>query len=484
MMGEVRVRFAPSPTGALHIGGARTALFNWLFARKQGGKFVLRIEDTDQLRSTEHSEEGIIEGLRWLGLDWDEGPDGKGNLGPYRQSERLPLYQKYLTQLLEEDKAYYCFCSAEEIEAQRQEANQKKVSYRYNRHCCHLSPEEVQANLTAGKPHVVRLKVPETGETRVYDLVRGDVAFQNALLDDFIIMKSDGTPTYQFAVVIDDTLMKISHVIRAEEHLANTPKQLLLYNALGFTPPAFAHISMILSPDRSKLSKRHGATSVQEFAQAGYLPQALLNYLVLLGWSPGADLDLLSRQEMLAQFDLSKMSKSAAVYDIEKINWLNAHYIAEENPETLLQWLRELPQQIPAGFSDAQVLPVLKLLQSRLKKLTDFAEQSAYFFHEVTAFEEKGVQKHFCKPDAAEHLEAVLRIIEETVPFEEGLLEQNLRAEADKLSVKAAALIHPTRLALTGRTNSPGIFEVMTVLGKETCEKRIRQAMDFIHQLS
>ncbi len=311
-MSEIRVRFAPSPTGALHIGGARTALFNWLFAKKNGGQFVLRIEDTDSARSTEHSAAGIVEGLRWLGLDWDEGPDVGGPYGPYRQSDRFDLYRSFLQKLLDEGKAYYCFCTAEEIDAQRQAADAQKIPYRYNRHCCSLSAGEVQARLDAGTPCVVRLKVPEAGETVVHDLVRGDVVFQNALLDDFILMKSDGTPTYQFAVVVDDALMKITHVIRAEEHLANTPKQLLLYAALGLTPPQFAHVSMILSPDRSKLSKRHGATSVQEFAGSGYLPQALLNYLVLLGWSPGTDLDVLSREEMIAQFDLKRMSKSAA----------------------------------------------------------------------------------------------------------------------------------------------------------------------------
>ncbi len=481
-MDEIRVRFAPSPTGALHIGGARTALLNWLFARSQGGKFILRIEDTDQARSTTHSESGIIEGLRWLNLDWDEGPDIGGPYGPYRQSERLPLYKKYLDYLVNTGKAYYCFCSTEEIEAQRKQADQKKIPYRYNRRCCALSKEEIETNLFQHKPYVIRLKAPDSGETRVHDLVRGDISFQNELLDDFILMKSDGLPTYQFAVVVDDALMKISHVIRAEEHLANTPKQLLLYEALGFTPPIFAHVSMILSPDRSKLSKRHGATSVQEFAQNGYLPQALLNYLVLLGWSPGNGADILTLQEMIDQFDLSNLSKSAAVYDIEKINWLNAHYIAEESPETLLKLLRHLPRQIPENCFDAQVLPILKLLQSRLKKLTDFANQSFYFFHEVTDYEGKGIQKYFAQPDALENLAAVLEVVRATLPFDEEHLEKNLREEANRRSIKAAALIHPTRLALTGRTNSPGIFEVMCLLGSDICQRRIQSALNFIRR--
>ena len=483
MMTNIRVRFAPSPTGALHIGGARTALFNWLFARSQGGKFILRIEDTDQARSTEHSESGIIEGLRWLGLDWDEGPGIGGPYGPYRQSERFPLYKKYLKQLLDEGKAYYCFCSSEEIETQRKKAADQRIPYRYNRRCCSLSQEEIKKNLDEGRPYVIRLKVPEEGITPIHDLVRGDVAFQNSLLDDFILVKSDGTPTYQFAVVIDDSQMKITHVIRAEEHLANTPKQILLYQALGLTPPTFAHVSMILSPDRSKLSKRHGATSVQEFAQAGYLPQALLNYLVLLGWSPGTDLNFLNKQEMIQQFDLKKMSKSAAVYDMDKINWLNAHYIAEESPENLLHILQQIPGQCPQGISKERVLEVLKLLQSRLKKVTDFSAQSSYFFHEVTSFDEKGVKKHFSKPEAVDYLTAVLKVIETAIPFQENLLEDRLRAQAEELHIKAAALIHPARLALTGSTNSPGIFEVMCLLGADCCKKRISYAIQFIQNM-
>lgn len=482
-MNPIRVRFAPSPTGALHIGGARTALFNWLFARKNGGKFILRIEDTDTARSTEASASGIIEGLRWLGLDWDEGPDIGGAYGPYRQSERFPLYQKYLQQLLDEGKAYYCFCTAEEIDAQRKAADEKKIPYRYDRHCCTLSAEEISAKLAVHTPYVVRLKVPDTGETVVHDLVRGNVSFQNALLDDFILLKSDGTPTYQFAVVIDDSQMGITHVIRAEEHLANTPKQLILYEALGLTPPAFAHVSMILSPDRSKLSKRHGATSVQEFAQAGYLPEALLNYLVLLGWSPGTDLDILNAQEMVEKFDLSRMSKSAAVYDIEKINWLNAHYIAEESPEKLLRLLKAIPGQLPDGAADETALPILRLLQSRLKNLTDFAVQSAYFFHDVESYDEKGVKKHFAKEGAAENLRTVQDILQAASPFNEEELEKALREKAEALGIKAAALIHPTRLALTGGTNSPGIFEVIVCLGKECCIERIQKAIFFIEAL-
>jgi glutamyl-tRNA synthetase len=310
---DIRVRFAPSPTGTLHIGGARTALFNWLYARSLGGKLILRLEDTDTTRSTEDSARGIIEGLEWLGIDWDEGPSKGGSFGPYRQSERLPLYKQYIQQLLDEGKAYYCFCSPEELKVQREKAEKEKANYKYEGTCKSLTSAQIKELFDQGKQPVVRLKVPKTGITVVHDLIRGDVEFDNSLLDDFIIAKSDCWPTYNFAVVIDDYSMKISHVIRAEEHLSNTPKQLLIYDALNINVPQFAHVSMILAPDRSKLSKRHGATSVQEFRDQGYLPQALINYLVLLGWSPGNDVDIMSIPEKIAGFNLNNVSKTSYI---------------------------------------------------------------------------------------------------------------------------------------------------------------------------
>lgn len=481
-MEDIRVRFAPSPTGSLHIGGARTALFNWLFARHHGGKMVLRLEDTDMKRSTQSSADGIIDGLRWLGLDWDEGPDIGGPYGPYRQSERQQIYQKYIQQLLREDKAYYCFCPEERIEALREKARQKKTDYRYDGHCRQLSLSQAEQRIQAGQKPVVRLKIPCEGDTVVQDLIRGQVHFSNRLLDDFIIQKSDGNPTYNFAVVVDDYCMHISHVIRAEEHLSNTPKQLLIYQALGWEPPQFAHVSMILAPDRSKLSKRHGATSVQEFRQDGYLPQALVNYLALLGWSPGEDITLMSVPEMIATFDLDHVSKAAAIYDIEKLTWMNGHYISESPPDDISQLLQAGAKK--RGWLTADnhdyFMNVVKLLQPRIKTLNEFYEAAVYFFEEFEEYDSKGLKKHFFKPESIERLTAVAEIVKDIEPYDQQNLETALRQQAQEMGIKAGDLIHPTRLAISGRSSTPGIFELMELLGRDLCLQRINKAISYI----
>ena len=314
-MSEIRVRFAPSPTGYLHIGGARTALFNWLFAKKMGGKMVLRIEDTDTERLKEDSVSQILTSLKWLGLNWDEGPEAGGEYGPYYQSERQEIYTKFAQQLVAEGKAYYCFCTSEELEAEREKQRAAKEPFRYARTCRELDPAIANARREAGEPCSIRIKIPTEGSVVVHDLIHGDVTFDLKQLDDFVIVKSNGMPTYNFAVVVDDHLMKMSHVLRAEEHLSNTPKQLLIYEALGWEPPAFGHMPMILAPDRSKLSKRHGATSVEEFRDQGYLPEAIVNYLTLLGWGPGDEREIFSLAETVELFELEQMSKKAAVYD-------------------------------------------------------------------------------------------------------------------------------------------------------------------------
>jgi glutamyl-tRNA synthetase len=479
---EVRVRFAPSPTGTLHIGGARTALFNWLFARNRSGKFILRLEDTDTNRSTEDSARGIIDGLEWLGIDWDEGPLKGGPYGPYRQSERLPLYQKYIHQLLEEGKAYYCFCSAEQLKSERLEAERKKTNYRYAGTCKSLTTAEINDLLARGAQPVVRLKVPNTGITVVHDLIRGDVEFDNSLQDDFIIAKSDGWPTYNLAVVIDDYLMKISHVIRAEEHLSNTPKQLLIYNALNIKAPQFAHVSMILAPDRSKLSKRHGATSVQEFREQGYLPQSLVNYLALLGWSPGSDADIMSVADMIAGFDLLNVSKSAAIYDTTKLTWMNGHYIDEASIETIVDLIAD-SARAKGWLTDTNreyFTRVVDLVRSRAKTLYEILDLAEYFFNPVSAYDEKGAKKYFHRPGAAEKLSAALEVVNSVNEFEAADLEADFRNKADLMSIKASELIHPTRLALSGRTMTPGLFEVMELLGRDTCRERIVKAISFI----
>ncbi|OGC38721.1 glutamate--tRNA ligase, partial [candidate division WOR-1 bacterium RIFOXYD2_FULL_36_8] len=330
----VRTRFAPSPTGALHVGGARTALFNWLFARSQGGKFILRVEDTDQLRSTDEAVKAIYDGMDFLGLDWDEGPKADGSFGPYMQTERLHIYKEYADKLLKEGKAYYCFCTTEELNKQRKEAAEKKEAPKYNKTCTKLTQEEVQNRIKNGLPYVIRFAMPESEKIEIDDLIRGKVVFESDLLDDFVIMKSDGFPTYNFAAVVDDHLMQITHIIRGDDHLSNTPRQIALYEAFAFELPKFAHIPMILGNDKKRLSKRHGATSVIAYKDMWYLPEAMINYLARLGWGH-KDEEIFSREELLKMFSLDGVTKNPAVFDVEKLNWLNGQYIRKAIPDRI-----------------------------------------------------------------------------------------------------------------------------------------------------
>ncbi|MEQ8173424.1 MAG: glutamate--tRNA ligase [Syntrophomonadaceae bacterium] len=479
---DVRVRFAPSPTGSLHIGGARTALFNWLFARQNQGKLILRLEDTDAGRSTEDSARGIVEGLRWLGLNWDEGPEVGGEYGPYYQSQRLTTYNIYLKKLLESGQAYYCFCSAEKLQKEKEEAQRQKATYKYSGHCRVLSRGDVEARLAAGEKPVIRLSVPSDGITVVEDLVRGRVEFANNLFDDFIIAKSDGWPTYNFAVVVDDYTMKISHVIRAEEHLSNTPKQMFIYRALGWQAPSFAHVSMILSPDRSKLSKRHGATSVQEFRDQGYLPETLANYLALLGWSTGQDRDFWNLPDMIKEFSLKDISRSPAVYDVEKLTWMNGHYISECPTPRLGDTLTGEAEAKgwPVGSNKDYFFKAIELVKTRAKTTVEILALIEYFYEEPINYDEKGLNKYFHKDNAPVLLQAAEELVEELNIFCAETLEDAIRSKAASMGVKAGDLIHPIRLAVSGRTNTPGLFEIMAVLGREVCLRRIRAALAFV----
>lgn len=475
-MNEVRVRFAPSPTGKLHIGGARTALFNWLYARRMGGKLVLRVEDTDLERSTSEAEAGIIEGLSWLGITWDE--------GPYRQSERLADYQAALNELLKQGKAYHCFCTPEEIQAEREQAEKEGLTYRYSGRCQHLSTQEVKERLLSGERSVVRLQVDPQGSTVVSDVIRGEVTFEHAVIDDFIIAKPDGWPTYNFAVVVDDHAMNITHVIRAEEHLSNTPKQLLVYQALGWEAPVFAHVSMILAPDRSKLSKRHGATSVQEFRDMGYLPEALVNYLVLLGFKPGEDQEVFPLSQAVETFDLGRVSKSAAIYDLEKLTWINGQYLMNMDLERLAAMLE--PEAVKRGYLAAgergsqwnYFLKVVGLVRSRCRLLPEVLDASSYFFSDDFSYDGKGAAKYLSGAEAVRKLEAAANSIQDA-EFSAANLEKIIRALAAELGIKAGDLIHPIRLALSGRTATPGLFEVMELLGWENCLRRLEAAAEF-----
>ena len=487
-MSEVRVRFAPSPTGYLHIGGARTALFNWLFAHKMGGKLILRIEDTDTERLKEDSVSQILTSLKWLGINWDEGPEVGGDCGPYYQSERLDIYKKYAEQLLAEGKAYYCFCTPADLEAQREKQRAAKQPFRYARTCRDLSKEEVEQRIAAGESYSVRVKIPLEGTITVHDLIHGDVTFNMDQFDDFVIVKSNGMPTYNFAVVVDDHLMGMTHVLRAEEHLSNTPKQLLIYEALGWEPPKFGHMPMILAPDRSKLSKRHGATSVEEFRSQGYLAEAIVNYLTLLGWGPGDERELFTLNETVDLFELEQMSKKAAIYDTKKLTWMNGQYLSELPLEKILPEVKAF--FIKDGLvtedwftnHEEYFAKLVDVVRVRVKTLQEVADASTYFFKDVPEYDAKGVAKHF-KPESVAILEQCIAAIEADDVYDLATTEAAYNKIAADNDLSLGKVIHPTRLALTGRTVSPGMFDVMVLLGKEKTLDRLHKAVEYIKSL-
>lgn len=487
-MEEVRVRFAPSPTGYLHVGGARTALFNYYFAKKNKGKFILRIEDTDKKRLKEDSISQILSSMKWLGMDWDEGPEIGGEYGPYFQSERINLYTDEIKRLLNEGKAYYCFCTEDDIEKEREEQRKNKLPYRYSGRCSHLSKEEVERNLKIGKPYVIRIKMPRDGSTEMKDLIRGKVVVDNSQLDDYIIMKSNGIPTYNFACVIDDYAMKISHVIRAEEHLSNTPKQILTYKALGYKVPKFAHLPMILAPDRSKLSKRHGATSVEEFKEEGYLPETLVNYLTLLGWSPGGNEEIFSVEETIKKFSLDKVNKTAAIYDTKKLSWMNGQYLTKSDLEYITK--EAIPYLIEYGLiktNDIEekyeyIKRVVDIVREKVKLLPEISDASSYFFKDIDEYEEKGVRKRFTKDGVAKILEKGKEALKNAPSFDVDTVEKVYRDLIDELGIKGGDIIHPTRLAISGRTVGPSLFDIISILGKETCVERMDKAISYINK--
>lgn len=471
---QMRVRFAPSPTGYLHIGGARTALFNYLFARHHGGAFLLRIEDTDTTRSTDEYIEAIIDGMQWLGLDWD--------IGPIRQTGRNDVYTKYAQQLIEKGKAYYCYCSAEELEAKRNDAKKAKKTYRYDGKCRELtSPPESDE---VAKP-VLRFKMPHYGQTLVDDVIKDDVVFENDVLDDFIIVRSDGTPTYNFVVVVDDVDMEITHIIRGDDHLNNTPKQVQLYMAFEKEPPVFAHLPMILGSDKARLSKRHGATSVQAYRELGYLPDALINYLARLGWSFG-DQEVFSKDELVKHFTLESVGKSQAVFNPEKLLWLNAHYIKTSAPERLLPLVMEflVSENIVSSSyrADEQWLcRAISTLQERARTIKELAEQMGYYVSDELSVNEKAWRK-FINEKTKPYLEAIKNDFENLQGFTEKELESVFMALSGRLEVKLGQLAQPVRVALTGGTASPGIFEVVDIIGKERTLKRIDHAIKSIEK--
>jgi glutamyl-tRNA synthetase len=477
-----RVRFAPSPTGYLHVGGARTALFNWLFARRHRGVFVLRIEDTDSERSSPEMVEGILDGLRWLGLDWDEGPKVNGPFGPYFQSERLEQYRATAERLVAQGSAYYCYCTSEELKAKRDVAEQASGGWKYDRTCCRLSAADIAARERNRMPRAIRIKVPD-GPIRFDDLVHGAIEVDGANIEDFVILRSDGHPTYQLSVVVDDEEMKITHVVRGDDHISNTPKQILLYRALGSDVPLFAHVPLILGPDKKRLSKRHGATSVMEYARQGFLPEAIVNFLALLGWSPGAsDVELFTRDELVKAFTLEGISGGNAVFNPEKLDWFNQQHIARLPPGELA--IRVKPSLEAAGlwrddyFTDrhAWFFAVLELLKPRAKRLGDFASQGRFFFADEVEYDQAAVDKYLGE-DMVEHLQALDAAFAGLVTFDVATIEMALRSTADARSVKAASLIHAVRVAVTGKTVSPGLFEVLALLGRAVVHRRLMTAV-------
>jgi len=478
----IRVRFAPSPTGYLHIGGARTALFNWLYARRTGGTFVLRIEDTDVERSSEAMIDAVLDGLRWLGLTWDEGPGVEGPFGPYFQSQRLDRYRAVAEHLVTSGHAYYCYCTTDEIKAKREAAERHGGAWQYDRTCLALSPAEVRAREDRRQPRAIRAR-SHARAIQFDDQVHGLISFDGANIEDFVILRSDGHPTYHLSVVADDVDMQITHVVRGDDHISNTPKQLMLYEALGHAPPRFAHVPLILGPDKKRLSKRHGATSVMAYAERGYLPEAMVNFLALLGWSPGSgDRELYTREELIAVFDLSGISGGDAVFNIEKLDWFNQQHLWRLSADDLIERVRPffdaagLWLERYAGIDRAWFSAVLELLKPRVKRLDEFVELGRFFFVEAPDHDPVAVSSRLRVDGMVEHLEALDRAFGELPVFDESMTESTLRRVADERGIKAASLIHAVRVALTGRTASPGLFEVIVLLGRERTQARLAAA--------
>ncbi len=471
---QVRVRFAPSPTGYPHLGNIRTALFNWLFARHNDGVFILRIEDTDRERLVEGATEAIIDSLRWLGLDWDE--------GPYFQSQRLNIYREVAEKLIALDRAYYCYCSPERLKSVREEQMKRKQPPGYDRHCRYLTRSQRAELESQGIVPVIRFKTPLEGQTVFQDLLRGEIVFQNNSLDDFVLLKSDGYPTYHLANIVDDHLMEVSHVLRADEWLSSTPRHVLLYQALGWEPPKFAHLPMILGPDRSKLSKRHGATAVTEYMEAGYLPEAMFNFLALLGWSLDDKTELMSREEIAKNFTLERVSKNPAVFNREKLDWMNGVYIRSLSLDEFIQRAspfleKNLSSDISRPLDQDYVRRIMPLIQDRARTLGEVAHLTEFFFAEELDYEAKLFLEKLTPDEATKSLQTTIARLEGLQDWDAATLENLVRPLAEELQLKTGVYFGLLRVAVTGRTAAPPLFQTMEVLGKERCLKRLRAAL-------
>lgn len=483
---NIRVRFAPSPTGYLHIGGARTALFNWLYARHYGGTFILRIEDTDKLRSTPEAVNAILDGMKWLGLDWDEGPGKGGEYGPYFQMQRLNLYKQYVDQLLEKGKAYYCYCTREELETRRKKRLTEGGTAIYDRKCLNLSEAEKGRFEKEGRKPAIRLRMPEN-QIIVNDLIKGKMDFDSRLLSDFVIVKSDGIPTYNFAVVVDDILMKISMVMRGDDHISNTPKQIVIYQALEVPLPDFAHIPMIMGPDNTRLSKRHGATSVIEYKKMGFLPEAVVNYIAHLGWSSGNNQELFTIDELIKGFTLDKISKHSAIFSMEKLNWFNSEYLKkmpdENYAKMLLPYLQEA--QFMANEVSSEELQwlekVVSLMKSRVRNFRQFLEFADYFFTDDFKYED-GITEDLEQDNVIKILDYLAGQLRKIVSWKEEDIENTVREVANEMGLKGKQIIHPTRISVSGKKIGPSLFALMEVLGKEKNIKHLEKMIEILEE--
>jgi glutamyl-tRNA synthetase len=471
----VRVRFAPSPTGYPHLGNIRTALFNWVFARHNSGVFILRIEDTDVTRLVEGATDVILDSLRWLGLDWDE--------GPYFQSQRLEYYRETTDGLLKRGLAYRCYCSPQRLDSMRQEQMKRKQPPGYDRYCRNLTSKECVDKESSGIVPVVRFKSPLEGQTSFNDLLRGQIVFENSTLDDFVLLKSDGYPTYHLANIVDDHLMEISHVLRADEWLSSTPRHVLLYQALGWQPPQFAHLPMILGPDRSKLSKRHGATAITEYREQGYLPESMFNFLVLLGWALDDKTELLTREEIIKHFSLERISRTAAVFNKDKLDWMNGVYIRGLSPEEFVQRAipfleRDLPAEISRPLDVGYIRQFMPLAQERARTLAEVPQLSDFFFIDELEYDTGLLLSKIDKAEAIKGLQASVVAMNSLKDWSTASLEAVFRPLAEELKLKTSVFFGLLRVAVTGRTAAPPLFQTMEVLGKKRCLKRLRAALD------
>lgn len=480
---SVRTRYAPSPTGDPHLGNIRTALYDWLLARHFGGQFILRIEDTDQQRYTEGGVEAMEAALRWLGLDWDEGPSKGGPFGPYVQSQRLDIYHERAEWLIEHDHAYRCYCSPEHLEEVRKQQQARKEPPRYDRYCRGLTPEERAGQEASGVKPVVRFKTPLDGETVTHDVLRGTVVFQNSTLDDFVILKSDGYPTYHLAAMVDDHLMEITHVIRGDEWLPSAPRHFLIYQAFGWEPPLFAHVSRILGPDKAKLSKRHGADSVLDYQRKGYLPDAVVNFLALLGWSLDDHTEIIDRETLIKHFDVDRLIPNPAIFNAEKLLWMNGVYIRELSPEAFAEAVKPyLDDALGRRVDDSLLRRIVPLVQERVRLLSEIVAIADFFFTAgpLTYDTEALLGKKFAgKPTAAASaLQQAIRAAGSLPEWTHEALEAAIRPLAEEIGVKAGDLFGVIRVAVTGKTATPPLFETMEVLGREVTFQRLRTAIE------